>query len=113
MQKGLLQPLPNPNPPNPNTLGYNPNSYCKFHQVVGHSIDNCIRLKHKIQNLKDFRKITNPENLNTKNNPFLNYQNVPPSTTMMINSRVSEEEVLSSFEDLNLKTNENTHDASK
>ena len=31
MQKGLLQPLPNPNPLNPNTPDYNPNKYCKFH----------------------------------------------------------------------------------
>ena len=32
---------------------------------------------------------------------------------MMINSGVSEKEVLKSFEDLYLKTNENTHDAPK
>ena len=31
MQKGLLQPLPNPNPPNPNTPDYNLNKHCKFH----------------------------------------------------------------------------------
>ena len=32
---------------------------------------------------------------------------------MMINSGVSEEEVLNSFEDLNLQTNKETHDAPK
>ena len=32
---------------------------------------------------------------------------------MMINSRVSEEEVLNSFENTRLQTNENTHDAPK
>ena len=65
-----------------------------------------MRLKHEIQNLIDSRKITDPEksnpNPNTKTNPFPNYQNVPPSVTMMINSGVSEEEVLNFFEDLNL-----------
>ena len=58
MQKGLLQPLPNPNPPNPNTPYYNPNKHCKFHQNLKHSTDNCIRLKHEIQNLIDSGKIT-------------------------------------------------------
>ena len=48
MQKGLLQPLPNPNPPNPNTPDYTPNKHCKFHQNLKHSTDNCIRLKHEI-----------------------------------------------------------------
>ena len=37
MQKGLLQLLPNPNPPNPNTPDYNPNKHCKFHQNLKHS----------------------------------------------------------------------------
>ena len=112
MQKGLLQPLPNPNPPNPNTPGYNQNKHCKFHQNLNHSTDNFIHLKHKIQNLIDSGKITDPENSSTKNNPFSNYQNVPLST-MMINSGVSEEEVLSFFEDLDLKTNENASDVPK
>ena len=76
-----------------------------------------MRLKHKIQNLIDFRKITDPEksnpNPNTKTNPFPNYQNVPPPVTMMIDSGVSEEEVLNSFEDINLQTKEETPDAPK
>ena len=71
-------------------------------------------LKHEIQNLIDSGKITDPEksnpNPNTKNNPFLNYQNVPPPTTMMINSEVSKEEVLNFFEDINLQTKEETPD---
>ena len=32
---------------------------------------------------------------------------------MMINSRVSEEEILNSFEDINLQTKEETHEAPK
>ena len=76
-----------------------------------------MRLKHEIQNLIDVGKITDPEKSspspNTKTNPFLNYRNVPPPATMMINSGVSEEEVLNSFEDLNLQTNEESLDALK
>ena len=102
MQRGLLQPLPNPNPPNPNTPDYNPNKHCKFHQNLKHSTDNCIRLKHEIQNLIDAGRIIDPKNPSTKNNAFPNYN------TMMINSRVSKEEVLNSFENISLQTNENT-----
>ena len=92
IQKGLLRSLTISRLPNPNLSGYDPNNYCKFHQVSGHSIDSCMRLKHKIQNLIDSEKITDPEksnpNPNTKTNPFSNYQNVPPPATMMINSGV-------------------------
>ena len=74
-------------------------------------------LKHEIQNLIDSKKITDLEksnpNLNTKNNPFLNYRNVLPPITMMINSEVNEEKLLNSFEDLNLQTNEKSLDAPK
>ena len=103
MQKGLLQPLPNANLPNPNTPDYNPNKYCNFHQAIGHPTDTCIRLKHEIQDLIDSEKITDPENPNTRTNPFPNYRNVPPPASMMINSGVSEEEILNSFEDMSLQ----------
>ena len=76
-----------------------------------------MRLKHEIQNLIDSGKITDPEKSNpnpsTKTNPFPNYQNVPPPATMIINSGVSKEEVLNSFEDINLQTKEETHEAPK
>ena len=74
-----------------------------------------MRLKHEIQNLIDSGKITDPEksNPNPNTNPFPNYRNVPPPATMMINSGISEEEVLSSFEDINLQIKEVTPDASK
>ena len=85
MQRGLLQPLPNPNPLNPNTPDYNPKKYYKFNQNLKHSTDNYMRLKHEIQNLIDVGRIIDPENPSTKNNPFPNYN------TMMINSGVSEE----------------------
>ena len=51
-----------------------------------------MRLKHEIQNLIDSGKITDPENPSTKNNPFLNYQKVPPPTLILINSGISKEE---------------------
>ena len=77
IQKSLLRPLTVSRPPNPNLLGYDPNSYCKFHQVPGQSTDSCMCLKHEIQNLIDSEKITDPEksnlNPNTKTNPFSNY----------------------------------------
>ena len=94
MQKGLLQPLLNPNPPNPNTLDYNPKKHCKFHQNLKHSTDSCMCLKYEIQNLIDSRKITDPENQNqnTKNNPFLNYPNVPPPVAIVTSSRISKGE---------------------
>ena len=76
-----------------------------------------MHLKYEIQNLIDFEKIIDPEksnpNINTKNNLFPNYRNVPPLATIMINSRVSEEKVLNSFEDLNLQTDDKSPDAPK
>ena len=48
VQKGLLRPLTVSRPPYPNIPGFDPNSYCKFHQVVGHPTDTCILLKHEI-----------------------------------------------------------------
>ena len=94
MQKSLLQPLPNPNPPNPNTSDYNPNKHYKFHQNLKHSTDSCMRLKHEIQNLINSGKITDPEkpNQNTKNNPFLNYPNVPPPAAIVTSSGISKGE---------------------
>ena len=76
IQKGLLRPLTVSRPPNPNIPGFDPNSYCKFHQVAGHPTDTCICLKHEIQKLIDSEKITDLEksnpNPNTKANPFPN-----------------------------------------
>ena len=69
--------------------------------MKGHHTDNCIRLKHQIQDLIDFGKITDPEarQPNTKTNPLPNYNHVPPpNQTMCIESGFTEEEVLASFD---------------
>ena len=99
VKKGLLRPLSYSKPPNPNVPDYDPNSYCKFHKVIGHSTNTFIRLKNEIQNLIDARIIIDPES------PFPSYN------TMIINSWVSEEEVLNSFENLNLEPIEKSPDA--
>ena len=92
IQRGLLRPLTVSRPPNPNLPGYDPNNYCKFHQVAGHSIDSCMHLKYEIQNLIDSKKITDLENPSTKNNHFLNSPNVPTPAAIVISSGISKEE---------------------
>ena len=96
IQKGLLRPLTVSRPPNPNLSGFDPNSYCKFHQITSHSTDSCMRLKHEIKDLIDSEKITDTQKLNpnpsTKNNPFRNYPNVPPPAAIVINLGISKEE---------------------
>ena len=49
-------------------------------------------LKYEIKNLINSRKITDPENPNTKTNPFLNYPNIPPPVAKVTSSRISKEE---------------------
>ena len=56
-----------------------------------------MRLKHEIQNLIDSEKITDPENPNSKNNPFLNYPNIPPPATIVTSSGISKEESPDAF----------------
>ena len=61
----------------------------------------CTRLRHKIQDLIDAGKITDPEarKLNTQNNPLPNYRNAPPPDTpvLMIGTSLTEEQVFNSF----------------
>ena len=105
VQKGLLQPITYFRAPNPNSLSYDPNSYCNFHQAIRHHTNTCIYLKHEIQDLIDARKITDPKNPSIKNNPFPNYN------TLMINLGINEEKVLNSFKDLSEKPIEKSPDA--
>ncbi|KAK9993333.1 hypothetical protein SO802_023036 [Lithocarpus litseifolius] len=69
----LLDPTPMPNPIHHT---WNLNEYCHFHQKSGHKTDNCLRLKHEIQDLIDNGTILNL-NIITKpsirKNPLPNY----------------------------------------
>ncbi|KAG5544329.1 hypothetical protein RHGRI_016922 [Rhododendron griersonianum] len=66
---GVLNPLQPPQniPPN-----LNQNVYCDFHQMHGHTTDNCICLRHEIQNLIDNKVIDTPpsDKPNTMTNPL-------------------------------------------
>ena len=79
-RQGLLKPEPPRFPPNRNSPNYNPDAYCKFHQTAGHFTDNCLKLKHTIQDLIKAGKVTDPDNRqpSTKHNPLPNYNRVPP-----------------------------------
>ncbi|KAI8571042.1 hypothetical protein RHMOL_Rhmol01G0086300 [Rhododendron molle] len=66
---GVLKPLRPPQTIPPNL---NQNVYCNFHQMPDHTTDNCIRLRHEIQNLID-SKVFNappPDKPNTVSNPL-------------------------------------------
>ena len=75
IENNLIHPLPQ-KPPYP---GVDRKFNWKYHQKYGHDIDDCLRLKYKIQNFIDSGKIIDPESkkLNTRNNPLPNYHNVP------------------------------------
>jgi len=74
---GLIKPLEPRPPPNPLPAGYKPNEFCDFHQMLGHVINNCFRLRHTIQDLIDEGKITPPAAQSVRN-PLPNTHRVPP-----------------------------------
>ena len=97
VQKNMLRPLTSQRPlPNAD-----PKLYCKYHQVIGHDTDTCIRLRHEVQNLIDAGKVFDPETRkpNTQNNPLPNYRNVPPpdAPILTIGTGLTEEQVFNSF----------------
>ena len=51
-----LTPFPNPIPPN-----WNRNDHCAFHQMIEHKTNNCLRLKHDVQDLIDKGVIAKPQ----------------------------------------------------
>jgi len=53
-----LAPKPRTGPPPPHL---DQSLYCHYHQNMGHATDNCIRLKHEVQNLIDAGKIIDPD----------------------------------------------------
>ena len=77
--RGLLQPL-DPRPPNTLASNYDEKAYCEFHQTNGHETDNCVRLRHEIQDLIDEGKIPDPEKskLSIKTNPLPDYRSAAP-----------------------------------
>jgi len=54
---------------------YNPNAICAYHGgVPGHSVEQCIALKHKVQSLIDAGWLTFQENSpNVRTNPLANH----------------------------------------
>ena len=54
---------------------YNPDTTCAYHGgVSGHSIEQCVALKHKVQSLIDARWLTFQEDsLNVRTNPLANH----------------------------------------
>ena len=94
-----------PLPQRPPYSGVDHKFYCKYHQNYGHDTDDYVQLRHEVQNLIKARKIIDPKTRkpNTRNNPLPNYHNVPPPNPriLMINTGLTEEQVLSSFVDTN------------
>jgi len=54
----------------------NPNATCLYHVgVTGHSIEQCVALKHKVESLNDVGWLTFQEdNPNVRNNPLANHR---------------------------------------
>jgi hypothetical protein len=70
-KRGMLQPVQD-SPKRPAPEGVDQSKFCAFHQVWGHDTDNCLRLRHEIQNLIDSGKLEDPSNRkpNIKTNPL-------------------------------------------
>lgn len=60
--KGALAPIgPTPDPSDDKkSRNWNPNAYCKFHQGRGHTTENCIVLKHRIQDMVEDGRLPVP-----------------------------------------------------
>ena len=78
--KGFIKPL-DPTPmPNPIPPTWNLNEYCHYRQKFGHITDNCLRIKHEIQDLIDNGALSNPNIItkpNTRKNPLPDYHRAP------------------------------------
>ena len=74
--KGFIKPL-DPTPmANPIPPTWNLNEYCHYRQKFGHKTDNCLRVKHEIQDLIDNGALSNPNIItkpNTRKNPLPDY----------------------------------------
>ncbi|KAI8535448.1 hypothetical protein RHMOL_Rhmol10G0175100 [Rhododendron molle] len=76
VESDTLKPL-TPTPlPQKLPASHNPNTYCAYHQNVGHLTDNCFRLCHAIQDLIDNKTLPMPPlKPNTVSNPLPKHSN--------------------------------------
>ncbi|KAF3647602.1 hypothetical protein FXO38_18599 [Capsicum annuum] len=74
MKAGYLQPIP-PKPTNINSLFFHADQNCAYHSgAAGHNTEDCVNLKHKIQDLIDQKDITlQSPTPNVNSNPLLNH----------------------------------------
>lgn len=64
----------NPRPqPNPIPTSWNLNKHSDYHQNVGRTTDNCIALRHTIQELIDLKINLDPSIPNVARNPLPNH----------------------------------------
>lgn len=57
---GHITPFAPKPPPNPLPPYHDSSQYCSYHQSLGHPIEKCFRLHHKIQDLIDAKEIVHP-----------------------------------------------------
>ena len=76
-RQGHLKPLNKPLPQPPYGPNHDPNKQCAYHQHPGHETDNCMRLRHDIQDLIDSR-IIKPSQPNVQTNPLPTHNAEPP-----------------------------------
>lgn len=69
LEKGAIKPLEPRELAKELPASHNPNVYCAYHQMPGHHTNNCIRLRHKIQDLIDNGTLPIPKP-NTISNPM-------------------------------------------
>ncbi|XP_077232440.1 uncharacterized protein LOC143869768 [Tasmannia lanceolata] len=70
-------------PPNPLPAFWKMDQYCEYHRGHGHLTENCLALKHAIQNMIDKDELA-VERPNVTQNPLPNHHALPPPTTNAI-----------------------------
>ncbi|XP_077249836.1 uncharacterized protein LOC143889487 [Tasmannia lanceolata] len=70
-------------PPTPLPTFWKMDQYCEYHKGQGHPTENCLALKHAIQNMIDKDELA-VERPNVTQNPLPNHHAMPPPTTNAI-----------------------------
>ncbi|XP_077252354.1 uncharacterized protein LOC143891697 [Tasmannia lanceolata] len=70
-------------PPHPLPAFWKMDQYCEYHRGPGHLTENCLALKHAIQNMIDKDELA-VERPNVTQNPLPNHHAMPPPTTNAI-----------------------------